>query len=103
MSNKYVILELLKTDKLTVKEITDKTEFTENAVRTYIHRLLKDGLIKQIGKKDRYCLYKAVENDPIELLNQLYSIMDNKMTPKEKLTDEEMEYMIEIMKVLKID
>lgn len=68
MSNKYIILELLKVDKLTVKEIVDKTEFKENDVRTYIHRLLKDNLIKQIGKKDRYCLYEAVENDPIEFL-----------------------------------
>ena len=62
MSNKYIILELLKADKLTIKEITDKTKFNENAVRTYIHRLLKDKLIKQIGKKDRYCLYEAVDN-----------------------------------------
>lgn len=37
----------------------------------------------------------------IELLKQLYNIMNNKMIPKEKLTDEEKKYLIEIGDVLK--
>ncbi len=106
MSNKYKILELLKGNKLTVKEIADKSEFNENTVRTYIHRLLKEKSIREIGKKNRYCLYEVIEeNDPIELLKQLYNIMTNKMTKKAKakLTADEMKYLTEIEEVLKID
>ena len=83
MSNKYKILELLKEQELTVKEIADKTEFNENETRVYIHRLLKDNLIKEIGKKNRYVIYTAIEkesNNNLQiLLNNLYSLMNNKM------------------------
>lgn len=88
MSNKYIILELLKVDKLTIKEIADKTKFNENAVRTYVHRLLKDNLINQIGKKNRYCLYEAIENDPIEFLKQLYDFMGNYMVIRKDKKEE---------------
>lgn len=102
MSNKYKILELLKVDKLTVKEIVDKTEFKENDVRTYIHRLLKDNLIKQIGKKDRYCLYEAVENDSIELLKQLYNFMSNeKKCVLNEVDESDLDLMNRIKEVIK--
>ena len=63
MSNKYKILEMLKENELTVKEIADKMEFNENETRVYIHRLLKDNLIKEIGKKNRYIIYTIIEKD----------------------------------------
>ncbi|KKM85094.1 hypothetical protein LCGC14_1292510 [marine sediment metagenome] len=63
MSNKYKILELLKGNELTVKEIADKTEFNENEVRVYTNRLMKDNLIKKIGKKNRYVLYTAIDKE----------------------------------------
>ena len=63
MSNKYKILELLKGNELTVKEIADKTEFNENEVRVYVNRLMKDNLINKIGKKNRYVLYTVIEKE----------------------------------------
>ena len=77
MSNKYKILELLKGNELTVKEIADKTEFNENEVRVYVNRLMKDNLINKIGKKNRYVLYTAIEkelynNKEFEILRKGY-------------------------------
>ena len=63
MSNKYKILELLKQNELTIKEISDKSEFNENEVRVYVHRLKEDGLIREIGKKNRYIIYAAIEKE----------------------------------------
>lgn len=83
MSNKYKILELLKEQELTVKEIADKKEFNENEARVYIHRLLKDNLIKEIGKKNRYYIYTTIEKDSngesIKLLKELYDFMSNEV------------------------
>lgn len=81
MSNKYKILELLKGNGFTVKEIADKTEFNENEVRVYVHRLLKKNLIKEIGKKNRYCIYTVIEkesNDSIRInkLKQVLRVYD---------------------------
>ena len=66
MSNKHEILELLRTNELTVKEIAERTQFNENEVRVYIHRLLEDNLVKDIGRKNRWILYTAAKKDIIE-------------------------------------
>ncbi|MHA1195775.1 MAG: ArsR family transcriptional regulator [Promethearchaeota archaeon] len=74
MSNKYKILEILKSQELTVKEISKQTKFSENEVRVYINRLKKDGLIREIGKKNRYKIYtaiKTVENTQDKILDKL--------------------------------
>lgn len=72
---------MLKVNELTVKEIADTTEFNENEVRVYINRLLKDNLIKKIGKKNRYVIYFAIEKEidanSINLLKDLYEFMSN--------------------------
>ena len=90
MSNRLKILELLKQNELTVKEIAGKTEFNENEVRVYIHRLLKDNLIEEIGKKERYCIYSVIEkksSENMDKFKRLYEIMNlyliGKLTPKE--------------------
>jgi len=78
MSNKYKILELLKQNELTIKEISDKSEFNENEIRVYIHRLKDDGLIREIGKKNRYIIYAAIEKENIEnhdLIDKLVLLM----------------------------
>lgn len=75
MSNKYKILELLKQNELTVKEIADTTEFNENEVRVYIHRLLKDNLIKEIGKKNRYYIYSVIEKEPNKVNKDLINYL----------------------------
>jgi len=104
MSNKYKILEILKQKESTVKEIADKTKFNENEVRVYIHRLLKDNLIKEIGKKNRYCIYAAIKKDSngesIKLLKELYNIMDNKMKPSNPLSENEKNTLIKIMELI---
>lgn len=95
MSNKYKILELLKQNELTVKEIADKTDFNENEVRVYIHRLLKDNLIEEIGKKNRYCIYAAIKtipeetSDNKELLGiiKIYNLLFAKITRNHKILD----------------
>lgn len=83
MSNKYKILEMLTQNELTVKELADKTQFNENEVRVYVNRLMKDNLIKKIGKKNRYVLYTAIEKESngesIKLLKRLYVLMNDKM------------------------
>jgi len=63
MSNKNKILEILKVNELTVKEIAERTQFNENEVRVYIHRLLEDNLIKEIGKKNRWIIYTAINKN----------------------------------------
>lgn len=63
MSNKEKILEMLKESKLTVKEIAEKTEFNENEVRTYIHRLIKDNLVETVAKDSRWVIYKAIQKE----------------------------------------
>lgn len=63
MSKKYEILELLKHEEYTIKEIAGHLKFNENDVRVYINRLKKDGLIKEIGKKKRYIIYAAKEQE----------------------------------------
>jgi len=66
-----------------IVRIADKTEFNGNEVRVYIHRLKNDSLIKEIGKKNRYIIYDAIERGPNEnfqiLLKDLYNLMNNKM------------------------
>lgn len=83
MSNKYEILEILKQNELTVEEIANKTKFNENEIRVYINRLMKDNLVKKIGKKNRYILYTAIEKESngesIKLLKRLYTLMNEKM------------------------
>ena len=95
MSNKYKILELLKQNELTIKEISDKSEFNENEIRVYIHRLKDDGLIREIGKKNRYIIYTAIEkgldgegfldgnsNRVMKDFERLYQIMNVFLLPK---------------------
>lgn len=77
MSNKYKILELLNEQELTIKEIANQTDFKENEIRVYINRLMKDNLIKEIGKKNRWIIYAAIKNDSLFFLKQLYVFMSN--------------------------
>lgn len=74
-------MELLKKQDLTIKEIADKTEFSENEVRTYIHRLLEKNLIKDIGKKGRWIIYTATEIEKSQI-DYLDTSILKKMIPK---------------------
>ncbi|MFX1567828.1 MAG: winged helix-turn-helix transcriptional regulator [Promethearchaeota archaeon] len=61
MSNKEKILELLKENELTIKEIATKMNLSENETRVYIHRLKRNDLIQEIGKKKRYIIYTTIK------------------------------------------
>lgn len=83
MSNKEKILEKLKGNELTVKEIAQDLNLKEKDVNVYISRLRKKELIEKIGKKNRYIIYKAIEkesNDTFKIsLRKLYSFMSNEV------------------------
>lgn len=102
MSNKEEIFEMLKENELTVKDISQELGISENAVNVYIVRLRKENRLKKIGKKERYNIYIAIENDPLALLKVLYNIMVNKMKPIAKPTDKEKEAVNRIEKILGI-
>ena len=59
MGNKEQIYELLKGRELSVKNISEISEFTENEARVYIHRLKDKDLVKETGKRGRYITYTA--------------------------------------------
>jgi len=63
VSNKEKILEMLKYNELTVKEIAQDLNLKENAVNVYISRLKNGRLIERIGKKNRYNIYTAIQKD----------------------------------------
>ena len=71
MPNKEKILEILKGNRLTVKDIAQKLNLKENAVNVYICRLRKDKLIKKISKDSRYNIYTSIEKEQIQLDNEL--------------------------------
>lgn len=67
MLNKDKILAKLKGNELTVKELVEKTDFNENEVRTYIHRLIDNKLVEKIGKKNRWVIYTAISKEQIPI------------------------------------
>ena len=71
MSNKEKILEMLKDNELTVKEIAETLNLKENAVNVYICRLKDDNLIEKNGKKNRYNIYTAIKKEQIQVDNEL--------------------------------
>ena len=77
MSNKEKILEMLKDNELTVKEIAKELDLKEKAVHVYICRLRKDKLIEKVGKKNRYNIYTAIQKE-----KNIESLLDTKILEK---------------------
>ena len=71
MSNKEKILEMLKDNELTVKEIGDKMNLKENAINVYICRLRDKNLIKKVGNKNRYNIYTSIKTEQKQVDNKL--------------------------------
>lgn len=71
MSNKEKILEILKDNELTVKEIAEILDLKENAVNVYICRLRNDNLIEKVSKKNRYNVYTTIKKEQIPIDNDL--------------------------------
>ena len=65
------LLELLKTEPMTSKELADKLNIPINQIFTYLAQYSKDGKVVKCGKKGKFNLYSAVESNPIELLKFL--------------------------------
>lgn len=57
--NKERILDLLKLESLTSKELAKELNLSDQDTRTYILRLKKENKINVIGKKGRYYVYKS--------------------------------------------
>ena len=57
LSNKDRILNLLKLESLTSKEIAKRLSLSEQDTRTYLLRLKKEDNIKTLGKKGRFYIY----------------------------------------------
>ncbi|MHA1318441.1 MAG: winged helix-turn-helix domain-containing protein [Promethearchaeota archaeon] len=102
MGNKDKILSFLTNNRLTTKELADKTGLKQNEVSVYIQRLMEDGKIKKLDTKDgRYCLYTALSTtDEKSLLKELYLIMTKRMTPKEPLDPNDIEIVRQVINVI---
>lgn len=95
-SKRNKLLELLKVETLTTKEIVEKLEIPIEHIWTYVAQFMKEGKVVKVGKQGKYNLYKAVEDNPIKLLRQLHTIMNKRMDFVEKPSENE----IEIIKVI---
>ena len=89
LSNKDRILNLLKTQALTSKEIAAKLDLPVQDTRTYLLRLKKEDKLKVLAKKGRYNIYAYknpmnAENTIIKHdLNYLLNLVETKMALKE--------------------
>lgn len=104
MSNKEKILEMLKGNELTVREIAQDLNLKENAVNVYICRLRKDNLIKKVGKINRYNVYTTIKKEsinPLRYLKELHSIMNNRMDFIEKPNENEIQTIKTIEEMIK--
>lgn len=103
ISKRNELLELLKVETLTTKEIVEKLKIPIEHVWTYISQFSRNGKVIKVGKQGRFNLYKAVEDNPIKLLKQLYNIMDKKMKPITLLDENEKKMLFIIEEVLNIE
>jgi len=94
IGNKERILDLLKKNALTSKEIAYELNLSEKNTRTYLTRLKKEDKITDIGKTGRFLIYTHKEaltprNQHDEIvalegdLSYLLSLIELKMTPKD--------------------
>ncbi len=84
MTMKEKIIEVLKGNKLTIKDITMEInkkyqiDTTEARIRSYIKRLKDDNSIEKCGIDHRYKIYKlknTVYNENPELMDKLILLM----------------------------
>ena len=97
MTIKKQILELLTKKELTALEISAELQIPKKRVWSYLSILKNEGKIETINDKKPY-IYTAIT--PKALLKQLYSIMRDKMTPRESLNDFEFNIVIKIEELI---
>jgi len=88
------IMDLLRDRELTSLEIASEINIPTKNCSSYLNTLYKDGRIERINDKRPY-KYK-IATKPIELLKQLYEIMDNRMEFTEKPTELEQQVILKI-------
>ena len=106
MSKKEQILELLRQEPLTSKEISTKLGFEGQETRTYLLRLKKANKIYSLEKRGRYNVYSIVEKigskDKIIIqdlkydLANLYNFMKFKMKPGIEFSPEDIRFLEKI-------
>lgn len=106
MSKKDQILELLKQETLTSKEISTKLGFEEQETRIYLLRLKKANKIFSLEKRGRFNVYsivekigskhKAIIQDLKYDLANLYNFMKFKMKPSIEFSPEDINFLEKI-------
>ena len=87
------IVSLLRGETLTVNELTEKLQLTDNAVRAHLLTLERDGLIKQSGvrrgfRKPHFAYKLTHDAEALfpkaydQLLNALINVLKDRLDPK---------------------
>lgn len=92
------IMELLKDGELTSIEIAGELNIPKNHCASYLTALRKSGRIVKINDNIPY-KYKLAKK-PIELLKQLYELMDSKMDFVKKADNNDIELIKQIEQVI---
>ena len=108
MTMKEKIIEILRGNKYTVKEITQKVNkkyninTNENKVRVYINRLKQKNLIGKCGIDNRYKIYKLVSdsnsNIDTQILRKFLPIFIDLEVKLENTTEKEAKRILELIK-----
>ena len=93
------IMKLMKNRELTSIEIAEELDIPKSNCASYLTTLRKSGRIIKMNNNIPF-KYKLAKK-PIELLKQLYKIMDIKMKPVKPLDENEKEVLTEIMELIK--
>jgi len=93
-STRGQIVTILRGSASTVEDLAEKLNLTDNAVRAHLATLERDGLVRQSGlrrgpRKPHFTYVLTDEADKLfpkaydALLNQLISVLKNRLTPPE--------------------
>lgn len=101
MNKRKEILKLLKKEDLTAKELSGKTGISIEFVRVYLGQFIKEKKVIIIDPtKGWHKKYRTIK-EPLELLKQLYDLMDSKMKYKKTPINEDVELVKDIEWVIK--
>lgn len=93
-STRGQIVRILRESTSTVEELAERLNLTDNAVRSHLATLERDGLVRQSGlrrgaRKPHFTYVLTDEADRLfpkaydALLNQLIAVLKNRLTPSE--------------------
>ena len=99
MTTSERIMELLRDRELTSMEIASELGIPKGNCASYLNTLYNDGRIERTNNKRPFKYRIAMK--PIELLKQLYELMDSKMDFVKKVNDKDIELIKQIELVIK--